>query len=137
MARLGLYGNEWVDELPSVLWAHRTTHKNSTGETPFSLVYGTGAIIPAEILVPTKRVQNFDESSNGEGLRANLDMLEERREITAIREAMNKHKISKYYDKRIKPLSFKVGEYVWRNNEASRAERILESLGPIGKVPMK
>ncbi|XP_071739905.1 uncharacterized protein [Rutidosis leptorrhynchoides] len=121
-ARLDLYGNEWVDELPSVLWAHRTTHKNSTGETPFSLVYGTQAIIPAEILVPTKRVQSFDESSNGEGLRANLYMLVERREIAAIREAMNKQKIYKYYDKRVKPLSFKVREYVWRNNETSQAK---------------
>ncbi|XP_071727764.1 uncharacterized protein [Rutidosis leptorrhynchoides] len=103
-ARLVLYGNEWFDEIPSVLWAHQTTHKNST-----------------EILVPTKRVQSFDESSNGEGLRANLDMLEECREIASTRESMNKHKISKYYDKRVKPLSFKVGEYVWRNNEARRA----------------
>ncbi|XP_071719461.1 uncharacterized protein [Rutidosis leptorrhynchoides] len=86
------------------------------------LVYGSEAIIPAEILVPTKRVQSFDESSNCEGLRANLDMLEEHGEIASIREAMNKHKISKYYDKRVKPLSFKKGEYVWRNNEASRAK---------------
>ncbi|XP_071695193.1 uncharacterized protein [Rutidosis leptorrhynchoides] len=117
--RLGLYGKEWVDDLPSVLWAHQTIHKNSTGETPFILVYGTEAIIPAEILVPTNRVRSFDESSNSEGLPSNLDMLKERKEITAIREAVNKHKISKYYDKRFKPLSFKVEEYVWRNNEAS------------------
>ncbi|XP_071694275.1 uncharacterized protein [Rutidosis leptorrhynchoides] len=34
----------WVDELPNVLWAHRTTFKKSTGETPFSLVYGSEAV---------------------------------------------------------------------------------------------
>ncbi|XP_071687002.1 uncharacterized protein [Rutidosis leptorrhynchoides] len=133
-ACLGLYGNEWVDVLPCVLWAHRTTHKNSTGETPFRLVYGTEAIIPAEILVPTKRVQSFDESTNGKGLHANLDMLEERKEIAAIQEAMNKQKISNYYDKHVKPLSFKVGEYVWRNNEASRAENT-GKLGPNWEGP--
>ncbi|XP_071704450.1 uncharacterized protein [Rutidosis leptorrhynchoides] len=131
---MGLYGNKWVDELPSVIWAHRTTHKNSTGETPFILVYGTEAIIPVEILVPTQRVQSFDESSNGEGLRANLDILEECREIAAIREAMNKQKISKYYDKRVISLSFKVGEHVWRNNEASRAENT-GKLGPNWEGP--
>ncbi|XP_071713071.1 uncharacterized protein [Rutidosis leptorrhynchoides] len=109
-------------------------NKNSTGETPFSFVYGTEVVIPAEILVPTKRVQSFDESSNGEGLRANLDMLEERREIAAIREAMNKQKISKYYDKRVKPMSFKVGEYVWCNNEASRVENT-GKLGPNWEGP--
>ncbi|XP_071695145.1 uncharacterized protein [Rutidosis leptorrhynchoides] len=46
----------WVDELHNVLWAHHTTFKKSTGETPFSLVYGSEAVIPAEILVPTHRV---------------------------------------------------------------------------------
>ncbi|XP_071687882.1 uncharacterized protein [Rutidosis leptorrhynchoides] len=133
-ARLRLYGNEWVDELPSVLWAHRTTHKNNTGETPFSLVYGTEAVIPAELMVPTKHIRNFDESSNDEGLRANLDMLEERREIATIREAIKKQKISKYYDKHVKPMSFRVGDYVWRNNEASRAENT-GNLGPNWEGP--
>ncbi|XP_071741143.1 uncharacterized protein [Rutidosis leptorrhynchoides] len=135
-ARLGLYGNEWVDELPSVLWAHYTTHKNNTGETPFSLVYGTEAVIPAELLVPTKWILSFSESSNDEGLHANLDMLEECREIASIREAVNKQKISTYYDKRAKPMSSRIGDFVWRNNEASRAENT-GKLRPTGKVIMK
>ncbi|XP_071699811.1 uncharacterized protein [Rutidosis leptorrhynchoides] len=58
----------WVDELSNVLWAHRTTFKRSTGEIPFSLVYGSEAMIPAEILVPTHRVANFDESANNDTL---------------------------------------------------------------------
>ncbi|GJV65111.1 reverse transcriptase domain-containing protein [Tanacetum coccineum] len=33
----------WVDELPNVLWAHRTSIKQSNGETPFSLTYGSEA----------------------------------------------------------------------------------------------
>ncbi|XP_071700350.1 uncharacterized protein [Rutidosis leptorrhynchoides] len=48
-ARLGHDRVGWVDELPKVLWAHRTTPKASTGETPFSLVYGSEAVVPAEI----------------------------------------------------------------------------------------
>ncbi|KAL2240234.1 UNVERIFIED_CONTAM: Retrovirus-related Pol polyprotein from transposon [Sesamum indicum] len=39
----------WVEELPGVLWAYRTTPRTATGETPFCLVYGSEAIIPAEI----------------------------------------------------------------------------------------
>ncbi|XP_071741052.1 uncharacterized protein [Rutidosis leptorrhynchoides] len=58
----------WVDELPNVLWAHRTTFKKSTGETPFSLVYGSEAVIPAEILVPTHRIVNFEEEANDAAL---------------------------------------------------------------------
>ncbi|XP_071728219.1 uncharacterized protein [Rutidosis leptorrhynchoides] len=86
--RLGIKRIGWVNELPKVLWAHRTTHKNSTGETPFSLVYGSEA---------------------------------ERREMAAIREASNKQRIAKYYDKRVRARTYKVGDLVWHDNEASRA----------------
>uniref|UniRef100_A0A2N9FJP4 RNase H type-1 domain-containing protein n=1 Tax=Fagus sylvatica TaxID=28930 RepID=A0A2N9FJP4_FAGSY len=39
----------WVEELPNVLWTFRTTPRRSTGETPFSLAYGSEAVIPLEI----------------------------------------------------------------------------------------
>ncbi|XP_071714772.1 uncharacterized protein [Rutidosis leptorrhynchoides] len=101
----------WVDELPNVLWAHRTTFKKSTGEIPFSLVYGSEAVIPAEILVPTHRVANFDEEANGEALCENLNLIEERRLTAAIREVNNKQQIAKYYKKRVRAFSFDVGEW--------------------------
>ncbi|GJX36145.1 reverse transcriptase domain-containing protein, partial [Tanacetum coccineum] len=34
--RLGRERKGWVDELPNVLWAHRTLLKTSNGETPYS-----------------------------------------------------------------------------------------------------
>ncbi|GJW30733.1 reverse transcriptase domain-containing protein [Tanacetum coccineum] len=36
----------WVDDLAQVLWVHRTLPRNSQKETPFSLTYGSEAIIP-------------------------------------------------------------------------------------------
>ncbi|KAK4389424.1 hypothetical protein Sango_2279400 [Sesamum angolense] len=47
--RLDRSGGNWVEELTSVLWSYRTTPRSSTGESPFSLVYGTKALIPAEL----------------------------------------------------------------------------------------
>ena len=44
----------WVDKLPLALWAYRTTHKTATGHTPFSLAYGSEAMIPVEIEVPSQ-----------------------------------------------------------------------------------
>ncbi|XP_071708705.1 uncharacterized protein [Rutidosis leptorrhynchoides] len=93
-ARLGLCRRGWIDELPNVLWVHRTTPKGATNETPFSLVYGSEAVIPAEINVPTMRIASFDESSNSEELRENLNLVEERREMAAIKEAINKQRIA-------------------------------------------
>ncbi|GER28787.1 gag-pol polyprotein [Striga asiatica] len=45
-------------ELPHVLWAYRTTARSSTGETPFSLTYGSEAMIPVELGSPTYRYVN-------------------------------------------------------------------------------
>ncbi|XP_071707882.1 uncharacterized protein [Rutidosis leptorrhynchoides] len=127
-ARLGMKLSGWVDELPKVLWAHRTTHKNSTGETPFSLVYGLEAVIPAEITILTERVLSYSEVENDERLRTNLNYAEERRKMPAIREATNKQRIAKYYDKRVRARTYKVGDLLWCNNQASL--RVIQSSGP-------
>ncbi|XP_071739393.1 uncharacterized protein [Rutidosis leptorrhynchoides] len=113
-ARLGHCHVGWVDELPNVLWAHGTKPKLSTGETPFSLVYGSEAVVPVEIGVQTFRVQNFDEESNSEALRENLNLLEERRLSTAVNEANNKQKIAKYYNQHVRSRSYKSGDLLWR-----------------------
>lgn len=60
--RLGRSRAGWVDELPNVLWAHRISLKTSNGETPFSLTYGSKAVIPAEIGMPTHQTLMFDEN---------------------------------------------------------------------------
>ncbi|XP_071712900.1 uncharacterized protein [Rutidosis leptorrhynchoides] len=135
-ARLGLSQTKWVDEVPYVLWAHCTTPKRSTGETPFSLVYGTEAVIPAEIRVPTQRILAFDTENNSSILRENLNFLEERRIMAAIRQADVKQKMAKYYNKRIRYVQFKEGDLVLRDNEASRQEK-QGKLGPRWEGPYK
>ena len=54
----------WPDELPSVLWAHRTMVRTPTGETPFRLAYGSEAIIPTEVGITSYRVDNHNEGKN-------------------------------------------------------------------------
>ncbi|KAL0367050.1 UNVERIFIED_CONTAM: hypothetical protein Sradi_3595100 [Sesamum radiatum] len=43
--RLERVGGSWTEELTSVSWAYRTTPQGCTGESPFTLVYGTKVII--------------------------------------------------------------------------------------------
>ncbi|GKC80852.1 reverse transcriptase domain-containing protein, partial [Tanacetum coccineum] len=86
-ARLGEENKNWVEEVPHVLWAHRTTIKTSNGHTPFSLTYGTEAVIPVEIGMPSLRCEKIDQAMNDEALLLNLDILEEEREKAAIQEA--------------------------------------------------
>nr|GEZ38914.1 reverse transcriptase domain-containing protein [Tanacetum cinerariifolium] len=105
--RLGEGNKNWVEELPHVLWAHRTMIKSSHGDTPFSLTYGTEAVIPAEIGMPTYRTAVVDVVNNDEELRLNLDFLEEHRELAAISEAKSKSKMIKYYNARVRGVAFK------------------------------
>ncbi|GKC13316.1 reverse transcriptase domain-containing protein [Tanacetum coccineum] len=121
-ARLDERSKNWMEELPHVLWAHRTMIKSSNGDTPFSLTYGTEAVIPAEIGMPTLRTAEINLKENKEALEINLDLLEERREQAAIREAKSKAKMERYYNSKVRSVSFKPGDLVYHNNEASRAE---------------
>nr|GEU34589.1 hypothetical protein [Tanacetum cinerariifolium] len=79
-ARLGEDNRNWVEEVPHVLWVHRTMIKISNGDTPFSLTYGTESVIPVEIGMPSIRCAKVNQAENDEELLLNLDILKERRE---------------------------------------------------------
>nr|GEW25775.1 NAD(P)-binding domain-containing protein [Tanacetum cinerariifolium] len=114
-------GNKnWLEELPHVLWAHHTMIKSSN-DTSFSPTYGTKAVIPAEIGMPTYRTVVVDAMHNDEELRLNLYLLEERHERAAIREAKAKLKMTKYYNARVRGVTFRPGDFVYRSNDASHA----------------
>ncbi|GJU73549.1 retrovirus-related pol polyprotein from transposon TNT 1-94 [Tanacetum coccineum] len=78
-ARLDERSKYWIGELSHVLWAHRIMIKSSNGETPFSLMYGIEAVIPAEIGMQTLRTAETDLTKNDEALEINLDLIEEKR----------------------------------------------------------
>nr|GEZ02107.1 reverse transcriptase domain-containing protein [Tanacetum cinerariifolium] len=99
----------WVDELPNVFWAHQTSIIQSNRETPFSLTYGNEEVIPAEISIPTCRTLMIREEYYKEEMRLNLDLLQERRETTAIREARYKAKMEQYYNKKVHLAGFRPG----------------------------
>ena len=69
---------KWVDELPLALWAYRTTFKTATGHTPFSLSFGSEAVFPVELEVPSHRVTYYDPMTNRALLLESLDEIEEK-----------------------------------------------------------
>nr|GFC96844.1 reverse transcriptase domain-containing protein [Tanacetum cinerariifolium] len=95
--------------------------KSSHGDTPFSLTYGTKAVIPTEIEMPTYCTAAVDMVNNDKELSLNLDLLEERRERAAICEAKAKSKMMKYYNARVHGIAFKTDDFVYRSNDASHA----------------
>ncbi|GJZ93819.1 hypothetical protein Tco_0666022 [Tanacetum coccineum] len=96
--------------------------KTSNGDTSFSLTYGTEAMIPIEIGMPSLRCTKVNRAETDEGLLLNLDILEERREKAVVREAKSKAKMEKYYNARVRSTTFHPGDFVYRSNEASNAK---------------
>ena len=52
--------------LPDALWAYRNSPKSATGFSPFSLVYGTEVVSPAEVMTPSLRVMQMREKEKEE-----------------------------------------------------------------------
>ncbi|XP_070005336.1 uncharacterized protein [Nicotiana sylvestris] len=79
---------------------------------PYSLVYGTDAVIPVEVGEPSLRYSNESGTSNDESRLQDLDEVEERRDMTHIRMIAQKQQVERYYNKRAKVRPLKVGDYV-------------------------
>ncbi|GKD48968.1 retrovirus-related pol polyprotein from transposon opus [Tanacetum coccineum] len=90
--RLGKAKGQWVEELPNVLWAYRTTARAGNGCTPFSLVYGLEAVLPPKIGLPTYRISTFEPAMNDTELlarRATRNGLITKRKDSFLRKVMD------------------------------------------------
>ena len=75
--RLKPYAGKWMKELGAVLWGLRTTPSNATGQSSFTLVYGSEAMLPTEIELNSLRVQLYNEQNSDDSRVTDLDNIEE------------------------------------------------------------
>ncbi|KAG7536593.1 Ribonuclease H domain [Arabidopsis suecica] len=129
--RLSHLKGGWYDELQPVLWAYRTTPRRPTGETPFSLVYGMEAVVPAELNVPGLRRTEapLNEEENSAMLDDSLDTINERRDQALIRIQNYQQAAARYYNSKVKSRPFFVGNYVLRRVFDNKKE---EGAGKLG-----
>ncbi|VFQ82595.1 unnamed protein product [Cuscuta campestris] len=113
-------GSKWVDELPRILWTYKTTLRRATGDTPFGLAYGFEARAPAEVVIPTMREMEFDPEENEQNQVVELNFVEERRDEARIRAENYRRQVKSYFDSKVKPRAFQVGDYVMRKREKSQ-----------------
>ncbi|WJZ96647.1 hypothetical protein VitviT2T_015311 [Vitis vinifera] len=112
--RLEQAKGKWVEKLPGVLWAYRTTPERPTGNTPFALAYGMDAVIPTEIGLPTIRTEARRQDDANAELERNLDWTDEVRETASIRMADYQQRAVAHYNRKARPRSFKNGTLVLR-----------------------
>ena len=80
--------------------------------TPYFLVYGSEAVLPADIAFRAPRVENYDEEQ-AEAIRyEDVDRAKEERLITYVCTAKYLEGLRRYYNRNIKGRSFAVGDLV-------------------------
>ena len=126
---------KWVEYLPEVLWAYRTTRKSATQETPFALAFGTKAVALIEVGLKSPRVEFASTECNKEAICLNLDLLEEKCEQVLKRVEDYHRKTSRYYDRKVKPRSYKPGDLVLKKLLPVRKDPTHGKLGPNWEGP--
>ena len=111
--RLDSAKDKWVDELPGVLWAYRTTARRLTDISPSALTYGVEAIILTEIGMPTLQI-DVPEQLSTKSIVKDLDTTDELRETAVIRIASYHRRLENLYNRRVKPRVFQPGDLVLR-----------------------
>ena len=127
----------WLDELPGVLWAYRTTIRTPTGETPFKLAYGSESVIPAEVHMANHGVMKYQDRNNEEKLRLNLDLIDEVRMDAEQRIARYKKLMARQYDAMVKPRYFNIEDLVLKRVSLETKNPAHGKLGPNWEGPYK
>ena len=127
----------WLDELPGVLWAYRTTVRTPTGETPFKLAYGSEAVIPAEVHMANHRVMMYQDKDNTEQLRLNLDLIDKVRMDAEYRTAKYKNLMARQYDAMVKLRCFNIGDLVLKKVSLATQDPTHGKLGPNREGPYR
>eukprot|EP00253_Pinus_taeda_P006567 PITA_06567 len=105
---------DWSQRLPEALWAYRTTWRNTTGFSPYELVYGKNAIFPVEFEIKTLRTAlavNLDLTDVQTARLQQLLELDEKR-LDAIHQTnMIQQQRMKWHDKITKHKQFQKGNW--------------------------
>ncbi|KAK1614180.1 hypothetical protein QYE76_019697 [Lolium multiflorum] len=112
----------WVEELPSVLWSLRTTPNRSTQYTPFFLVHGAEAVLPADVRFEAPRVTAYTEPSSNIALQDAVDLLDEARDIALARTTVYQQALRNYHSRRIRNRCFNVGDMMTREPGGRRGD---------------
>nr|CAE03836.3 OSJNBb0013J13.13 [Oryza sativa Japonica Group] len=128
------HGDLWIEELPAVLWANRTTPSRATGETPFFLVYGAEAVLPSELTLRSPRVSMYCEADQDQLRRDDLDYLEERRRRAALRAARYQQSLRCYHQRHVRARSLCVDDLVLRRVQMRAG---LSKLSPMWEGPYR
>jgi hypothetical protein len=108
-------GGKWIKELPNALWGLRTQPNKPTRQSPYFLVYGSEAILPADVMWESPTVEQYDDGISEDSRRVDIDGLEEARCAALVQSARYLEGIRRYHDRNVKERSFNIDDLVIRH----------------------
>ncbi|PHT77308.1 hypothetical protein T459_20830 [Capsicum annuum] len=108
---------QWHEKLSFAMLGYRTTVRTSIGATPYLLVYGTEAVIPAEVEIPSLRVIIKAEIDDDEWVKTRLkqlSLIDEKRLTSVCHGQLYQKRMAQAYKKKVRPRHFEVGQLVLR-----------------------
>src|SRR5574343_457031 len=106
------YGGKWAKDLPAVLWGLRTQPSKATGQSPYFLIYGSEAVLPADLLWEAPRLENYNEQLAHQERSQDVDGVEEARVAALIQNTRYLQGLRRFHQRSVQPRSFTIGDLV-------------------------
>jgi hypothetical protein len=102
----------WLKELLAMVWGLRTQPSRNTAVSLYFMVFGSEAVLPADIALRSPRVENHDKEKSDEAKELEVNCAEEQRLDTCARATKYLEGLRRYYNRNVKDRFFVVGDLV-------------------------
>ncbi|CAL5332221.1 unnamed protein product [Camellia sinensis] len=130
------FGGTWPEQLIVALWAYRTSKRKPTQATPYSLVYGSEAVLPIELEMPSTRMA-LASGMVLEPRTTILEALEEKHDRAAKVMERYHESIARAYNQTVVPRKFEEGDLVWKIVDPIMRGQPLPKFSPKWEGPYK
>ncbi|XP_059288634.1 uncharacterized protein LOC132041988 [Lycium ferocissimum] len=113
------------EQLPYALLGYRTTARTSTGATPYLLMYGTEAVIPSEVEIPSLRIIQEAELDDVEWISKRyeqLALIDKKRMIVVCHGQIYQQRIARAFNKHVRTRMFQIGQLVLKQKFPNQEE---------------
>jgi hypothetical protein len=106
--------DKWINEISLVIWGLRTQPSKATRQSTFFLVYGSEAILPADVMWKSPQLEMYEEGEADNARHLKLDSIEEFKCNVLLQTACHLQGVHRYHDQNVQQHSFNVGDMVLR-----------------------
>ncbi|XP_028061121.1 uncharacterized protein LOC114264641 [Camellia sinensis] len=130
------FGGTWFEQLIVALWAYRTSKRKPTQATPYSIVYGSEAVLHIELEIPFARMA-LASGMVFEPRTTRLEALEKKQDRAAKVMERYHESITRAYNQTVVPRKFEEGDLVWKIVDPIMRGQPLPKFSPKWKGPYR